>query len=134
MNTKIVGHLCLAVMIISLLSCEKHLLDKRATLAPYTLKIDSPLDGATYRSADSISISGTAIFTQSIHGYDIKIREWNDTSVKYFAHIHEHNDTLAINHKWKNSIVGKKQMEAEVILYLDHDGNVGSKKVLFNIE
>ena len=52
----------------------------------------------------------------------------------FFQHVHDHNDTLYINKKWKNSVLSTAHMEAQVILYLDHDGHTLSKKAFFQIQ
>ena len=68
------------------------------------------------------------------NGYDIIIRKLNDTTKLYFKNVHDHNDTLSINQKWKNTITTQTNMEAEIVLYLDHDGHTGSKKAFFKIQ
>src|SRR5688572_24358752 len=126
--------LLFTLLVIGFSACEKHRFDKIPVTEPYILYFDSPLKDATFSTGDSIKISGMAIYKQSIHGYDIKLREVNDTSLLYFTHIHDHNDTLHINHTWKNNLTGSRNIEAEIIIYLDHDGNIGSKKTSFYLQ
>lgn len=126
--------ICLLIIsVLILYSCEKHPLDKRAEAMPYILTFTSPVKNAIYYSEDSVRIQGTAIYTQNIHGYDILIKEVSDTTVYYFKHVHDHNDTLQISQAWKNTLTGSRNMEASITLYLDHDGNKGSGKVGFSL-
>jgi hypothetical protein len=48
--------------------------------------------------------------------------------------VHDHNDTILLNKKWKNIITGPANMEAQIILYLDHDGHTGTKKATFKVQ
>ena len=128
------NHIIIPALVILFASCAKHQLDKEAEILPYTLIISSPSSGAHYRTGDSIRIEGLAIYKENIHGYDITIREVNDTTIHFFNHVHEHNDTLLLEGSWKNTLNGSRSMEAEITLYLDHDGTTGKKKAMFTIE
>jgi hypothetical protein len=116
------------------IACEKHTMDKEPALEGAAITISEPTAGATYQLGDSISIRAKAIYKQNIHGYDLAIRKTNDTTVYYFIHVHDHNDTLLVDQKWKNTLSGPLNMEAELTFYLDHDGTTGIRKATFNIE
>ncbi|MDB5208278.1 MAG: hypothetical protein JWR72_3353 [Flavisolibacter sp.] len=115
------------------LSCTKHANDLEETMPRATIQILSPLAGAVYNSGDSVNIKAVAISTASIHGYDLIIRRANDTAQLYFNHVHEHNDTLQIDTRWKAAI-SNVSLEAEIVLYLDHDGHTGMKKTNFKVK
>ena len=115
-------------------SCTKHQDDVRENIPLHTINFTSPTLSSTYRNGDSIAIQATAISTATIHGYDIIVRKLNDTTRLYFKNVHDHNDTLSINQKWKNNITTQTNMEAEIVLYLDHDGHTGSRKASFRIQ
>jgi hypothetical protein len=68
-----------------------------------------------------------------IHGYDIIIRKGEDTSQIYFRHVHDHKNVLEISHKWKAER-GNANLQVELVLYLDHDGHTGNKKVGFRVQ
>ena len=116
------------------MACEKHSLDKDAVTETAVITIAAPTAGAVYHNGDSINIKAKAIYTKNIHGYDLAVRKANDTTVVYFIHVHDHNDTLLVDQKWKNTLSGPLNMEAELTFYLDHDGTTGSKKATFRIE
>lgn len=119
-----------ALLAILFFACTKHAGDVEEEPFPTaTFTLSSPVEGAIYRSGDSILIQGLAISTDVIHGYDITIKNAADTTVTYFAnHIHDHNDTIAIHQKWKNTLTASANLQVEVTLTLDHDGHTSSKK------
>ena|SRR5688572_16295618 len=121
------------VITISIAACTKHANDLEDTRPKATIQVLNPTAGAVFNSNDSISIQATAVATATVHGYDIIFRKAEDTTKLYFKHIHDHNDTLAINHKWKPGI-SNTSLQMELVLYLDHDGNTANKKVNFSVQ
>ena len=113
-------------------ACTKHKDDVENTSPKADIRFESPTQGAFYNSGDSVQIKGTASYTATIHGYDVIIRKANDTATLFFKHFHDHKASLAIDTKWKAS-VSHANLQAEVVLYLDHDGNTGSRKVGFSV-
>ena len=123
-----------AISSIVFLSCTKHKDDIEENIPVSTISFSSPTASSVYQSGDSVLIKATAISTATVHGYDIIIRKASDTTKIFFQHVHDHNDTLYIDKKWKNTMTAPANMEAQVILYLDHDGHTGSKKVSFRVQ
>ena len=121
------------IIMISMAACTKHANDIEDTSPKSTIQISQPTAGAIFNSSDSISIQAAAVSTATIHGYDIIIRKADDTTKLYFKHIHDHNATLDINHKWKPEI-SNTALQMELVLYLDHDGHTGNKKVNFRVQ
>lgn len=110
--------------------------DESVPLPVATIQISSPAQDAVYNNGDSVAIKAKAISTASIHGYDLAIRDTRDTTKSlYFIHIHDHNDTVNINEKWK-SVVGTlpANLLAEVSIYLDHDGHTQKAQVKFKVQ
>ena len=134
MKLKYFTSLVILSLTVTLVSCTKHKDDIAENIPVGSINFQSPTNSSTYNTGDSIPIKATAISTASIHGYDIIIRKTNDTTKIFFQHVHDHNDTLYINKKWKSSVLSPANMEAQVILYLDHDGNTFSKKAAFKIQ
>lgn len=114
-------------------ACAKHNDDVEDATPQATIVFGSPAQGAVYNFGDSVLIRGTAVSTATVHGYDLIIRKAPDTAKLYFTHFHDHNDTLLINTKWKADVSGAA-LQAEVILYLDHDGHTASRKVGFEVK
>lgn len=124
----------LSVFTLVLISCTKHKDDIEEHIPPHTINFSSPAGSIPYQFGDSVSIQAMAISSETIHGYDLVICKSDDTTKIFFQHVHDHNDTLVVNKKWKNSIMGPANMEAQIILYLDHDGHTGSKKATFKVQ
>ena len=122
------------ISIIVLLSCTKHRDDVEERIPVATINFSSPTALSIYKFGDSVSIEGIAISTTTVHGYDVIVKKANDTTKLFFQHGHDHNDTLFINKKWKNTITTPTDLEAQIILYLDHDGHTGTKKARFKVQ
>jgi hypothetical protein len=121
-----------AVVLLALFAgCAKHRGDVLPPLVPTaTLSFSSPTAWAGFSPGDSVLLSGLAIAPAVMHGYDISVHKAGDTATNYFfVHIHDHNDTLVIWQKWKNTAPPATDLEAEVTLYLDHDGHTKTGKV-----
>ena len=121
------------IITILMAACTKHVNDIEDTVPKATIQVLQPTAGAVFNSNHSISIQATAVATATIHGYDIIIRKAEDSAKLYFKHIHDHNDTLAINHKFKPD-ASNTALQMELVLYLDHDGHTANKKVSFRVE
>lgn len=129
----IIAGLCFLVI-----SCDKNDSESEdpETLPAATIKFSSPPPNAVYNNGDSVAITATAISTESIHGYDLAIRNADDTtSSLYFIHIHDHNDTIHINEKWKSAAASlPANLNAEIIIYVDHNGHTQKEKVGFRVQ
>jgi hypothetical protein len=99
-----------------------------------SIEFFSPSPGFTYRHGDTVHVTATGISTAAIHGYDLSITRPGDTSYFYFHHIHDHNDTVHINEKWKNTLNTHASMLITISLYLDHAGNTETATRSFTTE
>lgn len=113
-------------------ACSRHRGD--LALPGAVINFSDPLPGSSYNAGDSISIKGVAVSAVVMHGYDVAIKKANDTTTYFFTHVHDHNDTLLINQKWKNRLTGASSLEAQVTVYLDHEGHTATKKVAFTVQ
>jgi hypothetical protein len=127
------------VFVTSFFACTKHNGDEELTpehVPLASILFSSPTAGATFANGDSVTIKATAASTENIHGYDLVIRRADDTTVRYYVnHIHDHNDTLNINEKWKITVPSTPvNLEAEITLVLDHDGHTKKGKAAFRVQ
>ncbi|TCZ66522.1 hypothetical protein [Flaviaesturariibacter aridisoli] len=107
-----------------LAACSKHSGDVAPTETPSaTLTVLAPTTGATYRNGDTVWIKATAIAPANIHGYEVSINPAGDSTKLFSAHVHDHNDTLQINQYWVNDRTGVSNLEARILLTLDHEGH-----------
>ena len=101
--------------------------------ATVTVTIASPDINTVYSLHDSILVKGTAISAHTLHGYNVVIKSATDTTVYFSQHVHDHNDTLVLNHKWKGAFTKGEDLEAQVSFVLDHNGNTFTKTVPFKV-
>lgn len=117
-----------------LFSCSKHKGDIADHIPVATLSILKPADGSVFNVGDSIAIEGVGISTENIHGYDIIVKKAKDTTSYFSVHIHDHNDTLVIDQKWKALVTSGSSLEAVITLVLDHDGHTLTRRAAFSIK
>ena len=99
-----------------------------------TITLASPTEGQEFASGDTVRITGNIVTEQTMHGYGLYIRAKNQTDTLYKISGHEHGTTAAINQKWVPNLSGHTELELEVKVTLDHEGNTASKKVTFHAE
>jgi hypothetical protein len=115
-----------------LTACTKHKGDIADHVPVASLAIVKPVEGSVFSVGDTVVITGTAISDENIHGYDVIVKKANDTATYFSVHIHDHNDTLVINQKWKVS-VSKSALEALITVVLDHDGHALTRRAGFGV-
>lgn len=121
------------ILVILFYGCTKHKGDIADHIPSATLTIAKPLEGAQFNSGDSIQVQGLAVSSETIHGYDVVIKKANDTLRFFSVHVHDHNDTLLIDQKWKASVTNSL-LEAVVTLELDHNGHTLTRRVGFSVK
>lgn len=117
------------IILICFAACTKHAGDLPEHIPSAIVEISKPTEGQMFNAGDSIQIKATAISTETIHGYDVYLTKQNDTARLYTNHVHDHNDTLFIDQKWKFDNAFRGNLEAHILLALDHDGHTLHKKV-----
>jgi hypothetical protein len=119
--------LCLST---ALFACSKDSADEEEPVVTATITISSPAEGAVFHNGDSIIVQGTAVGTGILHGSEISIRKANDPNTSYFfTHEHLHNDTVLFRQGWKNNLTAPTNLEVQVAIVVDHEGNTNSRKV-----
>jgi hypothetical protein len=77
-----------------------------------------------------VLIRCTATATAEMHGCEISIRNAADTAiVYYYEHVHDHNATLAIDKKWKDTLTTAVNLQVAVTAILDHEGHTSTQTV-----
>ncbi|RYY41783.1 MAG: hypothetical protein EOO08_01240 [Chitinophagaceae bacterium] len=122
-------------LLLSLAACTKHSGDVAAPESPgATLNIAQPLAGSVYHPGDTVRLEALAIAPANIHGYEVEIHRVNDTTKLFYAHVHDHNDTLQISQRWVNDRTSATALEARITLTLDHDGHQLQRSVSFQAQ
>ena len=109
------------------------LLEVHETIPVATISFQAPKADSTYTKGDSINIRATAISTENLHGYDLALYDANTGANLYFIHIHDHNDTIQINEKWKSELSSPPNIVTEVTVYLDHLNHTKKERVGFKL-
>ena len=122
------------LLVIAGCSCKHEPQVTRCEVPTASVTFLSPAPGATCTQGEKIAIGATAVSTAPIHGYDLSIHGAADKTVYYFNHIHGHNDTLTIREAWTNILASATDLEAEITLYLNHEGNLHKAKTKFKTE
>jgi hypothetical protein len=132
MRTLFIGFVFFSIIIFH--SCAKHAGDIIAPPPAATISYSNPLPGSVFYFGDTVTVEALAVAKKTVHGYDFSINKKNDTTPLFFKHVHDHNDTLVIKQKWGNNFLLSTDLEARILLYLDHDGNTFSKVVSFRVQ
>jgi hypothetical protein len=96
------------------------------------ITISDPAPGGIYAAGDSLVVKATAISAAILHGFDLAFYRAGSTTPLSFTHIHDHNDTIRIDQKWKPEATGA--LEAEISVYIDHDGHSRKARVAFLVQ
>lgn len=78
---------------------------------------------------DTVKFIGTILSDENIHGYALNFIRQNSTDTLYSYDSNAHNDTVAINTFWVNSVSALTAAELDIVVTLDDDGNIALKKV-----
>src|SRR5690349_10267786 len=105
MKIKILNTNTLMIVFCSVMvACTKHKNDLVDTRPIAAINFSAPTAGAIFGKSEEISIQGRAIAANTIHGYDLVIKNANDATVYFSTQVHDHNDTIIINQKWKSTL------------------------------
>jgi len=129
----LVTSLIITFLSIIFFACTKHRGDYEEHLPAASIQFASPTEGYIYNHGDSVMINATAISSETIHGYDISIKNTADTTIYFKTHVHDHNDILNIHQGWRSTLSESASLEAIITLTLDHDGHTLTKRTGFKI-
>ena len=92
----------------------------------------SPKAHAAFNGAQVVNIAGKIEAPKQIHGYKIIIRNKTANTETVIKDDHAHGTAVNFAADWTNNVAGHCDMEAELVVTLDHDGNTHSQKVAFH--
>ncbi|GAB4091508.1 hypothetical protein [Flaviaesturariibacter terrae] len=114
----------LSIASLLLVACSKHSGDTTNEPIPANrLTVLAPTANASYHRGDSIWVKAEAVSEALIHGYKVGIREAGSSSDLFYTEVHDHNDTLHISQYWVNDRTAPANLEARIILTLNHNGD-----------
>lgn len=97
-----------------------------------TITFTSPSTNSAFNGGQTITVAGKIEAAQQIHGYKIIIRNLTTNSETVIKDAHDHNTAVDFTADWTNNVTTHSDMEAEVVVTLDHDGHTASQKVSFH--
>lgn len=112
-------------------ACNKHSGDTTEQPADIQFDILSPTGNGQYTQGDTVWLRARAISPTVLHGYQVSVQRANDTAHLYFADVHDHNDTLSINHYWVNDQAAGTALRATFKVVLNHEGDQAARTASF---
>ena len=88
-----------------------------------TVVFNSPAQHQTYLPGDTVRINGAITTAQQMHGYHITVKRPSDNLVLDSLEAHFHGTETTFTHQWVNTLTAASELEIEVEVVLDHDGN-----------
>lgn len=115
-------------------SCKKK--DDNPSPTPtdnFSISITSPTDMQTFTNGSTVNIKATVSNSTEMHGYDVKITNKSKNNEEVFKkEVHEHGASYTIDESWVNNVTMHSDMELEITVYVDHEGNTKTQHVHFH--
>src|SRR5690606_28638488 len=92
----------------------------------------SPAMHSVYNQGQIVTVAGKIEAEKEIHGYKIIIRNKTANTETVIKDDHAHGTQVDFSAEWPTQVSQHADMEAEVIVTLDHNDNTISKKVGFH--
>ncbi len=113
------------------MSCKKKEEHTEPHVNTATITIASPIAGSAYAFGDTVHIRSTVTAQQEMHGYEVYIRKQIDSLVVFSRQLHLDGTSYDIREEFVNNVSVPLDMELEIVVILDHEGNKTSRKVAF---
>lgn len=115
-------------------SCKKK--DDNPSPTPtnnFSISVTSPTDMQTFTNGSTVNIKATISNSTEMHGYDLKITNKSNNNQEVFKkEAHEHATSYTIDESWLNNVTMHSDMELEITVYVDHEGNTKTQHVHFH--
>lgn len=115
-------------------SCKKK--DDNPSPTPtnnFSISITSPTAMQTFTNGSTVNVKATVSNDTEMHGYDIKIINTSNNDEEVFKkEVHEHGSSYTIDESWVNNVTMHSDMELEITVYVDHEGNTKSEHLHFH--
>jgi hypothetical protein len=105
-------------------SCHKHEEDVTATI-----NLIDPVENDTIAFGQELHMHGTVIGSDELHGYSLTLTNLDNQTILFNASATTHEKSYAFDEHWVNTVTDTANMEVQVEVELDHEGNKTSKKV-----
>ena len=105
-------------------SCHKHEEDVTATI-----NLMEPMENDTIALGEELHMHGTITGSDELHGYRLTLLNTENQTVLFNANTTTHEISYAFDEHWVNAVTDTTNLEVQVEVELDHDGNKTTKKV-----
>lgn len=113
-----------------LFSCQKKDVDGYQS-DKLSIAISKPNESQIFRKGDTVFVSGTATYVSQLHGYSIQISNKATKEVYLDIDEHLHDASFTINTYWVDTLSQAADLNLELTVEVDHDGNEQSKEINF---
>ena len=97
-----------------------------------TITFTSTSMHSSFNGSQVVNVAGKIEAQKQIHGYKIIIRNKTANTETILKEDHAHGTAVNFTTDWTSNVTSHSDMEAEVIVTLDHEGNTLSQKVSFH--
>lgn len=101
--------------------------------AKVNIQINSPAQGQTFRSNDTVNINSSISYPSELHGYEVMITDTSTGFIVYDDAQHTHTDHFTIGDKWSTAVSKPTALKLTIIANIDHTGNNATKELFFEI-
>jgi len=115
-----------------IIGCAKDEDDGHTHQNEVTFSIQNPVEGQEFANGDTIFMKGTVTAEESLHGYELVIKDLSNGSTLFTDRDHVHGNTLTLNKFFINKVVSPRQLAITFKVAIDHDGNTAEKVVKVN--
>jgi hypothetical protein len=93
------------------------------------INLQSPTAGATYAYGDTVWVKAHVSSPVELHGYEWRIKNKTTNMVAATGDDHIHGKEIDISGYWINDVSATAQMDVEVVVEIDHDGDESEKEI-----
>ncbi len=105
-------------------SCHKHEEDVTATI-----NLMEPMENDTIVLGEELHMHGTITGSDELHGYRLTLLNSDNETLLFDANTSTHETSYAFDEHWVNMVTDTTNLEVQVEVELDHEGNTTTKKV-----
>jgi len=124
-------YIFIIVLLLATASCQKKS-DTVPDAAKVNITINTPQNGQTFYSGDTVYINASVNYDGQLHGCEVKIIDTVSGFILYDDAQHVHSDKFLIDDKWLNDLTAPVVLKVSVTAYIDHNGNdVKQERTIF---
>ncbi len=121
----------ITLIVLTAIACKKPKPEEENKENKVTITINTPSAEQQFAHGSTVSVTGTIVADEELHGYSIIIRQKSDNSTLFEASEHTHGTTVTFEKSWENTLTNIQELELEIIAVIDHNGNTANKTLTF---